>query len=115
MAVPAENDIMSPTPSSQQAGDTPMQTKGQLTDSFDIDHELDDDGIDDALEEQYKPLLHESDHSFQSMEDEEEWTSDEPPSPPVNQSADSLDRSYLKDSPSPRNKREAAFLKRRAA
>lgn len=115
MAVPAENDIMSPTPSSQQAGDTPMQTKGQLTDSFDIDHELDDDGIDDALEEQYKPLLHESDNSFQSMEDEEEWTSDEPPSPPINQSADSLDRSYLKDSPSPRNKREAAFLKRRGA
>ncbi len=102
--------------------------------SFEIDNG-DDDGIDEALEEQYKPLLHDSsddEDSFDSFEDD--YTSDEDvPSPPTTPDPygdigpsedDDDDDGMIADpelmlnvtqSPSPQNTKEAAFLSRRAA
>lgn len=92
--------------------ETPDEPEDQYTDSFEIDTG-DDDGIDEVLQEQYKPLLHDSDDdSFQSSDD---FTSDEDvPSPPITPTRhdQSLNTSHTS---SPQYEREAAFLKGRNA
>lgn len=95
--------------------ETRAESDGQYADSFEVDE---DDGIDAALQEQYKPLLRNSsdeESSFHSAD--ADFTSDEdvpsPPSTPTRQDAYTTDA--VSPSPSSRNKREEEFLKRRNA
>ena len=101
----------------------------QYADSFEIDNGLEDnDGIDEALQEQYKPLLHDSSEddgeddddidSFHSVRsDDDDFTSDEDvPSPPISPENLGLDISQTSiHTSSPSNEIEDAFLKRRSA
>lgn len=86
----------------------------KYTDSFEIDRGVDDDGVDKALDDQYKPLLHDSsdEESFHSASFNAFTSDEDVPSPPA-LTTDNKDLSS-KTTPSPRNKREEIFLKKRA-
>ena len=122
MAVPDQenacnDELASPSSDWQHAGErTGMNEFNEhYSDSFEVDTVADDDDVDQVLQDQYKPLLHNSleEDSFHSASFV--ITSDEEiPSPPFQQSRQSL--SYKdQESSSPRNKKEAEFLTRRAA
>eukprot|EP00557_Chaetoceros_sp_GSL56_P006092 CAMPEP_0176492808 /NCGR_PEP_ID=MMETSP0200_2-20121128/9209_1 /TAXON_ID=947934 /ORGANISM="Chaetoceros sp., Strain GSL56" /LENGTH=1152 /DNA_ID=CAMNT_0017890421 /DNA_START=253 /DNA_END=3708 /DNA_ORIENTATION=+ len=87
----------------------------QFTDSFEIDHHIDDDGVDKALDDQYKPLFHHNlsdEDSFHSASFNAFTSDEDVPSPPA--LANEANTFTETTTVSPRNKREEIFLKRRA-
>lgn len=101
--------------SGEQTGAGAVESNNnQFTDSFDIDHHIDDEASDKALNDQYKPLLHDDsdEDSFHSASFNAFTSDEDVPSPPAltNEPKTATDNA----SPSPRNKREEIFLKRRA-
>lgn len=110
-------DYAPPTSDWQQSGEQTGVVESQdnqFTDSFDIDHHIDDEGSDKGLNDQYKPLLHvgSDEDSFHSASFNAFTSDEDVPSPPAltTEAGISIDNS----TPSPRNKREEIFLKRRA-
>ena len=130
------NEFASPASGWQNAGertgvDDSRGSNEHYTDSFEIDENLGDDDIDEALQEQYKPLLHDSSDEESFDSGSVAFSSDkELPSPPFtptrqNQSHEDEgtptprtrhNQSHEDDgTPTPRNKKESEFLRRRAA
>jgi len=123
MAVPGQenggnDEFASPSSDWQHAGEKTGINgfNERYSDSFEVDTVADDDDVDQVLQEQYKPLLHNSSDEEESFHSASfAFTSDEePPSPPFEASKQS--RSFEdQETPSPGNKKERDFLKRRAA